>query len=239
MHRRKSHQTQIDPRTKILLTLMINIVTVSAPQTGWFQFILPVLWCVPALLMFMYQKYKLAYYYLFLMLLVLILQFAVVSYLHGVIFYVSLGFISISLRLIPGVMMGYFLLATTSISEFIAAMEKFQLPKGFIISLSIMFRFFPTLAHEYVYIQQAMTFRGLKGFSLFMHPLKSLEYRLVPLLVSASTIGDELTMASLTRGISAPVNRTNVCQLRFSWLDLLLICMSVLIFLLFIWKVLI
>ncbi|MFT9820537.1 energy-coupling factor transporter transmembrane component T [Lysinibacillus sp. NPDC056185] len=229
---------QIDPRTKLLLTLTINIVTVSAPQSGWFQYILPILWFIPVILLFIYQKYKAASYYLILLLSVSIFQFTLAPYLHGFIFYLSLGIISISLRLLPGIMMGYFLLSTTSISELIAAMETLHFPKGLIIALSVMFRFFPTLSYEYLYIQQAMAFRGLTGPSVLFRPIKAMEYRLIPLMVSASKIGDELTMTSLTRGLSAPVMRTNVCQLHFYAQDFLLIFISILIWLVFFWEVL-
>ncbi|WP_036129822.1 energy-coupling factor transporter transmembrane component T [Lysinibacillus sphaericus] len=234
----KSQKIQIDPRTKLLLTLTINIITVSVPQSGWFLYILPILWFIPFILLFIYQKYKIASYYLMLLLFLSIFQFTVAPYLHGFIFYLSLGIISISLRLLPGIMMGYFLVSTTSISKLIAAMEKLHFPKGLIISLSVMFRFFPTLSYEYLYIQQAMAFRGLTGFSMLLHPFKAMEYRLIPLIVSASTIGNELTMTSLTRGLSAPVIRTNVCQLRFYPQDFLLIFISILVWLVFIWEVL-
>ncbi len=51
---------QIDPRTKLLLTVTINIITVSAPQSGWFLYILPILWGIPVILLLLYQKYKIA-----------------------------------------------------------------------------------------------------------------------------------------------------------------------------------
>lgn len=228
---------QIDPRTKLLVTVTINIVTVSAPQSGWFLYILPILWGIPAILLLLYQKYKIASYYLILLLSVTTFQYTVASYIHGVLFFLSLGIISISLRLLPGIMMGYFLLSTTSISELVAALEKLHMPRGFIISLSVMFRFFPTLSYEYIYIQQAMAFRGLTGFSMLLHPVKAMEYRLIPLMVSASKIGNELTMASLTRGLSAPNKRTNVSQLQFYLQDFLLMTTCIVVWLIFIWEV--
>ena len=228
---------QIDPRTKLLLTVTINIITVSAPQSGWFLYILPILWGIPAIFLLLYQKYKIASYYLILLLSVTIFQYTIAPYLYGLLFFLSLGIISISLRLLPGIVMGYFLISTTSISELVAALEKLHMPRGFIIALSVMFRFFPTLSYEYIYIQQAMAFRGLTGFSMLLHPIKAMEYRLIPLMVSASKIGNELTMASLTRGLSAPNTRTNVCQLQFFTQDFLLIITCIVVWLIFIWEV--
>lgn len=55
-----------------------------------------------------------------------------------------------------------------------------------------------------------------------------IEYRLIPLMVSVVKIGDELSAAALTRGLGAPVRRTNVCELGFHVQDIIAIvlCLS-------------
>lgn len=238
MEGHKPHWKQLDPRTKLFLTITMNIIVVIAPLSGSFLYILPVFWAMPAVLLFFYQKYKIALYYLLLIAIASTFQFTVAPYMEGFIFFLFLGIIAISLRLLPGIMMAYFLISTTSISELVAALEKLRLPRGFIISLSVMFRFFPTLSHEYKYIQQAMAFRGLTGVSMLLHPLKAMEYRLIPLMVSAAKIGNELTMASLTRGLSAPGKRTNVCQLNFEAQDFVWFAACIFVWLIYIWEVL-
>ena len=50
-----------------------------------------------------------------------------------------------------------------------------------------------------------------------------IEYRLIPLMVSVVKIGDELSAAALTRGLGAPVRRTNVCELGFHVQDIIAI----------------
>ena len=59
------------------------------------------------------------------------------------------------------------------------------------------------------------------------------EYRLVPLMVSVVKIGDELSAAALTRGLGAPVKRTNVCQIGFHVQDMIAILLCGLCFALF------
>lgn len=59
------------------------------------------------------------------------------------------------------------------------------------------------------------------------------EYRLVPLMVSVVKIGDELSAAALTRGLGAPVKRTNVCQIGFHVQDVVAILFCILCFILF------
>lgn len=50
-----------------------------------------------------------------------------------------------------------------------------------------------------------------------------MEYRLIPLMVSVIKIGDELSAAALTRGLGAPVRRTNVCEIGFHVQDFIAI----------------
>ena len=55
-----------------------------------------------------------------------------------------------------------------------------------------------------------------------------LEYRIIPLMISVIKIGDELSAAALTRGLGAPVKRTNICKIGFHIQDVLafLICIA-------------
>ncbi len=60
-----------------------------------------------------------------------------------------------------------------------------------------------------------------------------IEYRLVPLMVSVVKIGDELSAAALTRGLGAPVKRTNICKIGFHVQDIIIILLCLLCFALF------
>jgi energy-coupling factor transport system permease protein len=44
---------------------------------------------------------------------------------------------------VPCVVMGYYTMSTTRVSEFIAAMGKMRVPRSITIPMSVMFRFFP------------------------------------------------------------------------------------------------
>ncbi|MGD8399680.1 MAG: energy-coupling factor transporter transmembrane component T [Bacillota bacterium] len=127
-------------------------------------------------------------------------------------------------RVMPGMIMGYYLVATTTVSEFVAAMERLRVSPRIIIPVSVMFRFFPTIGEEARAIGDAMRMRGVSftagGF--WKNPLNLLEYRLVPLLMSTVKIGEELSAAALTRGLGNPVKRTNLCRIGFGVPDLIL-----------------
>ena len=54
---------------------------------------------------------------------------------------------------------------------------------------------------EYAAIRDAMKMRGI---TTLRSPMKMLEYRVVPLMISIAKIGEELSAAALTRGLGAP-----------------------------------
>ena len=75
-------------------------------------------------------------------------------------------------------------------------------------------------------VNNAMRMRGIKFGG--RNVSKMIEYRLVPIMMCSLRIGDELSAAALTRGLGAPVKRTNICQIGFRIQDIiiLLICLS-------------
>ena len=130
------------------------------------------------------------------------------------------------MRFVPGIMMGYITVRTTTVSEFVAAMKKLLLPEQLIIPMSVKFRIFPTVVEEYNAIGDAMKMRGIRfggGKASAM-----LEYRLVPVIMCSVKIGEELNAAALTRGLGGPVKRTNICEIGFHVQDVifLLICLG-------------
>ena len=110
---------------------------------------------------------------------------------------------------------------TTTVSELISGMERIHMPKEVTIPLTVMFRFFPTVFQESEAISDAMKMRGIKLGG--KKPSKILEYKLIPMITCSVKIGEELSAAAITRGLGAPVKRTNICQLKFSFADVVLI----------------
>lgn len=113
---------------------------------------------------------------------------------------------------------------TTTVSEFNAAMGKMHVTEKITIPLSVMFRFFPTIADEFSSINDAMRMRDIRFGG--KNAGKMIEYRMIPLLVCSARIGEELNAAAITRGLGGDVKRTNVCQIGFHIQDyvLILVC---------------
>ena len=117
------------------------------------------------------------------------------------------------------------LIKTTTVSEFLSAFRKMHIPDTLIIPISVMFRFIPTITEEWRDISSAMRFRGI-GINLkniLTKPMQTLEYMLVPLLMSTSTIAEELAAASLSRGLDIGIKRTSIKEVYFGLTDCIVV----------------
>lgn len=121
---------------------------------------------------------------------------------------------------LPGAMMGYIIIRHTKTAEINAAMEKIRLTPKISIPIMVVIRFIPTLIKEAASINSAIKMRGIRFGG--GKPVKIIEYRMIPLLMSSVKIGDELSMAAITRGMGAPVRRKPVYDISFNAADYIL-----------------
>ena len=170
------------------------------------------------------RKYLLLYVACF------VLERIALTTLSGLLSFIVLAITSIMTRFAPGIMTGAYLISSTSVSEFIGAMERMHITEKIVIPMSVIFRFFPTISEEYQAIRDAMKMRNIHFGG--KNPFLMIEYRLVPLMVSVVKIGDELSAAALTRGLGAPVRRTNVCQIGFHFQDVVALLFCIICFVL-------
>lgn len=136
-------------------------------------------------------------------------------------------------RMMPITIVLYYVMMSTKVNEFLAAMARMHVPNKVTIPLAVMARFFPTVFDEARAIGHAMRMRGIRLFSLrtLRNPFSILEYRLVPLLVSVTKIGDELSIAAVTRGLSPETKRTCVAKVGFHVQDLIVFvyCLAIVV----------
>ena len=211
----------LDPRTKLLI-LAITSVSVFLNESmlieGAFTFI-------PFLLLLEAKHIRLAFKSGAAFIILLALPMLLVPHLPvtaGGILYMFAVYIR---KLIPCFMLGSLLIRTTKVSTFLAAISRLHLPKGFTIALSITLRYFPTMTEEWGFIKDAMSLRGISASpaGLLFHPVRTMEYVYVPMLVSASKISDEITQAAITRGIDHLERRSCLENIRFRMRDALLL----------------
>ena len=221
----------LDPRTKIFLMIIVTAIMTAGSSVGIMYYIRFATLILPLLLLSIDKKWNIVCRLLITYSILFILELKIFPILSGLGFFILGALIGIYIRILPGFIMGYYFISTTTVSEFIAAMERMHLSDKIIIPLSVVFRFFPTIKEEYSYIKDAMRMRGI---NLCGDPVKMLEYRLVPLMISITKIGEELSASALIRGLDSSGKRTNICKIGFKLLDVLLIIYSSLLFLGFI-----
>ena len=127
------------------------------------------------------------------------------------------------------IMSADFFVSTTEINVMIASLEKIRVPQVIIIPLAVLVRFFPTVKEEWNHIRAAMRMRniGTGAGQILLHPIKAMEYMIVPLLFSTVKIGEELAAAALARGLGMHNKRTNLCRVSFKMADYLVMVFSV------------
>lgn len=213
-----SKQLYLDPRTKILLCLSVSTTLIAGNGTGYLLYLHYALAVLPLIFLLILRKFKAALYYVTVYAFALFVTDLIMPYLPNAVNLLFTGVFAFSTKLIPGTMMAYFLFATTSVSEFIAAMDRMHITKKLSVPISVMFRFFPTIKEEYRNVQDAMKLRGVGSVR---DPMKMLEYRMVPFLMSVVSIGNDLSASALTRALNSPNRRTNVCNIGFTWRDVI------------------
>lgn len=223
---KESRGIVLDPRTKLAVLVTIAVFILGGSHEGVMQYYIVLLAALPLLLLLVARRWKGAVLYILIFGGSLCLEIFGLSRLSGAANYMAVAVVGILLRFTPSVVMGYFMVTTTTVSEFSGAMERLHLPPQITIPLSVMFRFFPTVAEEWRLIGDAMRMRGVRFGGGKISAMVT--YRIVPMMICSLKIGEELSQAALTRGLGAPVRRTNICRLGFHVQDVifLLICLG-------------
>lgn len=214
---RKDLRTLLDPRIKMLLVVTIATILISGKTDSVMYVIKPALTAIPLLLSLLSGKWKAAVIYALLYGCAFTGEIFLIPATSGFPNFLTVAICGLLSRFMPGIAMGGYLVNTTTVSQFMAAMERLRLSHKLSIPLSVMFRFFPTVWEEYGFIGDAMRMRGIRFGG--GKPAKILEYRMIPLMISCVNIGEELSAAALTRGLGAPVRRTNICEIGFHLQD--------------------
>jgi energy-coupling factor transport system permease protein len=111
-------------------------------------------------------------------------------------------------------------LMTTRVGSISAFLSGLRAPAGVILGMLVVFRFFPTMSAELRRLREAMRNRGLlRPSRIARHPLSTLEYILVPMLLHCLRIADELAVSALSRGIEAAVKRESYYSVKMGLRD--------------------
>ena len=213
-----------DPRSKLALFAAACLCVFSGMTR--MQEIALLLLCIIVLLLC--QKAGRAAAATALFLLMLLGDQLLVSRLSGVAQYAVLLTCHVLRFLLPLAVSFYLLTKTVTVGAYISAFTAMRLPGVVVIPMAVMFRFVPTMTEEWQAVSQALRLRGLgaTGINSILHPMRLLEYLLVPFLLQCSEVVDEMSAAVMARGFDKDRPRTNYLELKLGVLDWVLLLAS-------------
>lgn len=217
----------IDTRVKLLLFILINFMVFGLKDFALGSICFLAI-CVLSLLM---GQKKLVLKYVVSYVIVATVQL-LCSYtpqpIHSIVSIFTL-FIRV---MIPVVLFASTFIATTKVSELIAAMYAMKLPRSITITFAMILRFFPTFHEEIHSIYDAMKLRGIKLSlkNVFTKPLLLLEAMIVPIVMRSASIAEELSASAVTRGIDNPEQRTSFVILKVRKTDFLILGVFLVLF---------
>ena len=134
-------------------------------------------------------------------------------------------------KVFPCGLLAAVVVSTTHVNEFMSALSRMRVPRQVTIPLAVMLRYVPAIREDWRFIKDAMRMRGvspsLAGF--LRRPGMTVECLYVPLMMGASNVADELSMASVARGIENPAPRTCFTHIEFRVADGVLVAAGALV----------
>ena len=156
-----------------------------------------------------------SYYQLILHVHVPVFQSAVFSVIGIVAFIVQ--------PIIPFMLLGTVIKKQKNISEITMALERMRLSRGIILSIAVMFRYFPAIKDDFFIIIDSMKLKGLytSKRSAMLHPIRTMEFIIVPMLFKSLKTAEELSCAALVKGIENTGKKTSYFDVRIRSVDLI------------------
>lgn len=216
-NKREDIYTSLDPRMKLLMLILFTTATYISRSTWvllWDYIIIVALYMIRRLWRGAWRTG------------ILFGSFLILEFLIGFIPHegtkAALGLIIFFLeRTSIFFVMGNWMATKLRISDFSTALQNMHFPKGAIITLAVVFRYLPTVSDEFRSIKNTMKLRGigLTFKNIILHPIKTGEYAIVPLIIRSMKIADELAASAMTRGLDLETKRTSYREIRLRLKD--------------------
>ena len=216
-----------DPRTKLVLLLLWAVAVFLSPGL-WYEAALMVLAAVFGLAS---GKGRLALGMLVAYAAMMACMVAVAGMDTSVLKTMFSSFFMLVRKVFPCGLLAAIIVSTTHVNEFMSAFARLRIPRSVTIPLAVMLRYVPAIQEDWGFIKDAMRMRGVapSASGLLRRPGRTVECLYVPLMMSASNVADELSMASVARGIENPAPRTCYTHIEFRLQDGLIVAAGVLV----------
>ena len=213
-----SDRKNIDPRIKLTLLPIVGFTSFFISDT-----ILLFVLIVFAFFLYLYSgMWKRALRFILFFVLLYCIELGISKFSEASIVFAIYMFIYFASRMTLITMFGGYITKTTSVSEMLEALNRMKVPRSIGIPFSVLLRFVPTIKTELKALKENMKIRGIVTSRFFplLHPIKYIEYTLVPLLMRMIKISDELSASALIRGLDSDENRVTLTELHFKCADL-------------------
>ena len=209
----------LDPRTKLFLILLCVLSAMFAPSL-YFQFGLTAL---IGLLAALSGKWKYALRGILAYGVICAFTVWCMGALTGTWRTMFVAFLGLVHKVYACGMLAGLVIGTTRVGEFLSAMARLRVPKKLTIPIAVMLRYLPTIREDWRSIRDAMGLRDVSPslWGFLKAPAMTVNCIYVPLLTAASKAVDELSIASVPRGIENPRPRTCLVSIRMRGADLL------------------
>lgn len=218
----------LDPRTKMILLLLCVLSAAMAPSLFYEMLLVGLIACYGILC----RKVRYSIIAVVAYIIIYFLTLGVMQ-LHGTLQVMLIAFFGLVHKVYPCGILSGIIISNTKIGEFLSAMNRSHISKKIVIPVAVMLRYVPTIREDWRFIKDAMRMRdvspSLKSF--LTHPGMTIECIYVPLMMAASKTADELTVASITRGIENPKPRTSYVEIGFGIADVIAVVIFLAMFL--------
>lgn len=216
-----------DPRTKVFLLLLFAVATFLAPGI-WYEVL--IMTCAA---LFGFASGKRGYpVIMFIIYGVMLASMFAASMLEtSVLKTMLMSFFMLLRKVFPCALLAGVVVSTTRIGEFMSAMGRLRISRSVVIPLAVMLRYVPVIREDWGFIKDAMRMRDVSPsvIGFLKNPSMTVECVYVPLMMSANNAADELTMASIARGIENPEPRTCFVPIAFGIGDVVVTVLALMV----------
>lgn len=208
---------KLDVRTKVLLVCFANL-TFLFRVTGWIELVTVL---VLSGLLWAAGRRRMAFYQLVFFALCLLVDGMLLATWTPIWFQMPVTLVRAGRLMLPSILAGSLLLTTSTAYGLIHGLRKWHLPENLLLTLAVMLRFLPAIREDARAITKSLKLRGifLSPWDLVCHPLRYFEYVMLPLLLALLRRVQDLTMASLTKGLALGSHRSQTFGSPFRWID--------------------
>lgn len=224
---------KIDFRTKFFLTLIIGISTMEGSLARRYYYLGIFLALLPYLFALYDRKISLVSKGIFYTGLAFLGQNIMEKFPNSFWAMILNLYAGIVIKILPGLIMGYYTMTTTKMSDLVYSLQKIKMPNTIIIPISVMFRFFYSIKQDYKIIGEAMYMHDLTLKSFFKNPSRFIEYKFVPLLMITSQTADNVAISAMTRGMKVYGERSSISSAHLRSIDYILLAFGIFITILF------